>query len=303
MKKLSVVIMAFNEEKKLSDCLESIKDFADEIIVVDNNSTDKTVAIAKKYTKKIYNQKNNPKILDLQKNFGFSKASGEWILSLDADEQVTPSLEHQIRAVMTEEDNEIVGYWIPRKNIVFGKWMQHTGWYPDFQLRLFRKGKGKYITKHVHEDLALHGKTDHLTEPLLHQNYETISQFLKKLVVYAENEADAKLEKGYVYQWTDALEMPINEFISRFFAREGYKDGFHGLMLSLMMSMYHLVVFAHIWEKQKFVEAGSTDMLTDTERVIKKAAKNITYWFVHEKLKQTHSLPKKIVLKLQRKLS
>lgn len=300
---LSVVIMAFNEEKKIKECLESIKNVADEIIVVDNMSSDKTVAIAKKYTKKIYHQKNEPRILDLQKNFGFSKAKGDWILSLDADERVTDSLALQIKAALTNDDPEISAYRIPRKNIIFGKWIQHTGWYPDFQLRLFRNKKAKYTAEHVHEEMEVDGKTDQLTEPLIHENYETMRQFINKMVMYAENEADAKIKKGYRYTWTDAVTLPTNEFLSRFFAREGYRDGFHGLMLSLLMSVYYIILFGYIWEKVKFVEAGTTDFLEDTKRVIEKSHKDMMYWLINEKIKDKNSAVKKILLKIQRKIS
>lgn len=303
MKKLSVVIMTFNEEKKIKECLESIKGFADEIIVVDNNSSDKTVSIAKKYTKKIYSQENKPLILDLQKNYGFSKATSEWILSLDADERVSPALAFQINAATANANGEITGYRIPRKNIIFGKWMQHTGWYPDFQLRLFKNGKGKYALAHVHEEMAIEGKIEQLTEPLFHENFETVGRFIQKHMVYAENEAASKREKGYTYHWSDAINLPATEFISRFFAREGYKDGFHGLMLSLLMAWYHFMIFSFLWQEEKFVEAGSTDILTDTQNVLQGVSKDVSYWFIQEKIKQTRSFSKRIVLKLRRKLS
>ncbi|MGH7246419.1 MAG: glycosyltransferase family 2 protein, partial [Candidatus Levyibacteriota bacterium] len=133
MTKLSVVISAYNEERNIGPCLESVKNVVDEIIVVDNSSTDKTVAVAKKYTKNIFSQKNNPQTVDLQKNTGFEKATGEWILSLDADERVTPELASELKEVIHQSGVEIVGYWIPRKNIIFGKWIEHTGWYPDYR--------------------------------------------------------------------------------------------------------------------------------------------------------------------------
>jgi len=157
MNTLSVVITAFNEERKIKECLESVKDLAWEIIIVDNSSTDKTVDVAKKYTQKIYSQKNDPQNIDIQKNFGFSKARGEWILSLDADERVIPELAEEIRGEIEREENGVKGYFIPRKNIIFGKWIEHTGWWPDYQLRLFKKGKGKYQQRHVHQNISLDG--------------------------------------------------------------------------------------------------------------------------------------------------
>ncbi len=252
MNQLSVVITVYNGEAMLAKCLESVKDLADEIIVVDNMSTDETVIIAKKYTKKIYSQKNDPQNIDIQKNFGFSKATKEWILSIDPDEQVTPELAKEIIEKIENwklkiANSDVVGYWIPRKNIIFGKWIQHTGYYPDEQLRLFQKGKGKYISHHVHEDLHVDGSISHLHHELLHENYHTIGQFIhRNLLAYAQNEAQALMDNGYTFSYMDAMWFPAREFLSRYFAREGYKDGVHGLVLSLLLAAYHLVIFAYI---------------------------------------------------------
>jgi len=312
---ISVVISAFNEEKKIKDCLESVK-WADEIIFINNSSTDKTVEIAELYTKKIYTQKNDPLSIDLQKNFGIEKATGEWILILDADERVTPELATEIRTTidlstiyptvaLAKEDplQPTTAYWIPRKNIIFGKWIEHTGWYPDEQLRLFRKGKGKFQQKHVHEPLHVEGQTEHLKEHILHENYETVSQFLYKTInVYAFNEAEEKLKKGYKIDWRDAIRFPLKEFLSRFFAREGYKDGFHGLMLSLLMAFYHFIIFAYIWEKREFTSV-ETQEFASLPAELKNAQKELTYWLYNEKIKAEKSSVKKILLKIERKLT
>ncbi len=135
--KLSVVISAYNEEERIKKCLES-SSFADEIIVVDNSSSDNTFKVASKYTPNVFKQENNPKAIDLLKNTGFEKAKMDWILSLDADEVVDQDLVKEIEHIIKKDDKEIDGYFIPRKNIIFGKWMRHTGWYPDYQLRLFK---------------------------------------------------------------------------------------------------------------------------------------------------------------------
>lgn len=301
---LSVVITAFNEEKKLEACLESVQDIADEIVVVDSSSTDKTAAIAKKYTKHVYTQKNDPLHIDLQKNFGFSKATGDWILSLDADERVTPELGKEIKNAIEFSSSSITAYWIPRKNIIFGKWIEHTGWYPDYQLRLFRNGSGKYTEQHVHEFISVEGETVYLTEPMIHLNYETILQFfLRTATVYAPNEAEALLQKKYKFTYVDAIRMPSREFINRFFGREGYKDGLHGLVLSILMAWYHFMIFAYIWEKKNFKEVNSAAFLDDIEEETKKSYKEITYWFFNEKIKQSKNVTEKYLLKLKRKLS
>lgn len=307
---ISVAISAFNEEKKIKDCLESIK-WADEIIFVDNLSSDKTVEIAKVYTKKIYTQKNDPLNLDIQKNLGIEKATGDWILVLDADECVTAELAEEIKKICHSRaggnlnaDSEISGFLIPRKNIIFGKWIQHSGWYPDFQLRLFRRGLGKYEKKHFHEPLSVQGRIEKLNEHLIHNNFETVSQFLyKQLLVYAPNEAEELKRRGYVFDWNGAIRFPMSEFLSRYFAREGYKDGFHGLVLALLMSAYYLAIFVYLWEKKDFVEAGSENIIHGLEEELKKANKELNYWFKTKKIEKESNILKKTGLRLKRKIN
>jgi glycosyltransferase involved in cell wall biosynthesis len=285
MSKVTAVISAFNEEEQIERCLKSLS-FADEIIVVDNSSLDRTAEIAKKYTKKVFVQKNDPNLIDLQKNFGFEKASSEWILSIDADEEVPKELAEEIRAVIKKKDGAD-GYWIPRKNIIFGKFIEHTGWYPDPQLRLFRKGKGKFVQAHVHEPIKLDGESAYLNEHLIHHHYKSIAEFMDRTVnVYAPNEAQNYLDKGYQLSYFDAIRFPLNEFVSRFFARKGYLDGFHGLMLSFLMAFYHFIIFAYLWEKQGFKEHDKGDFLEETEKEFKKAGKEIVYWISKEKLER-----------------
>ena len=295
---LSVVVSVFNGEKELDDCLKSVS-FAQEIIVVNNSSTDKTEEIARKYTDKIFTRPNNP-MLNVNKNFGFSKASSEWIFSLDADERITPELQKEIEDKI---GNSVNGYWIPRKNIIFGKWIEHTGWYPDHQLRLFRKNKGKFPEEHVHEAIKVEGEIGYLKNHINHINYESISQFLNKLAtIYGPNEAGQLIKKGYSFDWRDAIRFPVKEFLSRFFAREGYKDGFHGLMLSLLMAFYHLIVFSYIWEKQKFKRINDETLLVDVERELIQSSKEIFFWFSKEKTKLIKNPVSKIFHKILRKV-
>lgn len=301
MANLSVVISAYNAEKTIENCLKSAS-FAEEIIFIDNGSSDDTAKIAKKYTSKIFNRQNNL-MLNVNKNFGFSKTLGDWILSLDSDEIITKELESEIRKALNKESN-ISGYYIPRKNIIFGKWMEHTGWYPDNQLRLFRKGKGIFPQKHVHEALKIDGEVGYLKEHMVHNHYRSIYEFITKFInIYAPNEAEQILKNGYVFNHLDAIKFPVKEFLSRFFAREGYKDGFHGLMLSILMGFYHLVVFAVVWEKLGFKKVEDRNILLDTEKEIKKSHSEFIYWFSNEKIKSSKSFVKKSLLKLQRKLS
>lgn len=296
---LSVVITAYNEEAKIAEALESVKDFADEIIVVDSESTDKTATIAKKYTKKVFTQKNNPQDIDRQKNFGFSKATKKWTLSLDADERVSPELAEEIREVLSHESAD--AYWIPRRNIIFGKWIEHTGWYPDHQLRLFKTGKGKYTKQHYHEFIEVEGRKEYLHTDLIHQNYESIHQFISRnFLIYAKNEAETKLKEGYKFSYTDAIRFPANEFVSRFFAREGYKDGLHGLVLSLLMVIYHFVMFLYLWEEEQFQQQNIR--LTELENELNVVTDQTKYWVLTSQINDEKNPLKKTALKVKRKL-
>ncbi len=298
--KLSVVISAYNEEKKITACLESVK-WADEIIFIDNSSSDKTVEIAKKYTSKIFVTPNNL-MLNVNKNFGFTKAQGNWILSLDADERITSGLAKEIKSKIQMQNFKTKGYFVPRKNIIFGKWIRYAGWYPDYQLRLFKKGFGKFEEKHVHEMIKLDGESEKLLTPMIHYNYETIDQFLRKLsTIYTSNEAEQLIKKGYVFNYLDAIRFPMREFLSRFFAREGYKDGFHGLILSLLMAFYHFIVFAKIWEQKKFISVDE-DIVEGISEEMKKSEKDLRHWFLKIKISESKNPLRKLYLKLGNKL-
>lgn len=285
MSKISVVTSVYNEEKNLPELLESVR-WADEIIVVDNSSTDKTASIAKRYTDKIY-QRPNLKMLNTNKNFGFEKASREWILNLDGDERVTSSLRDEVLEKTQKKsgkDTEVVGFYIPRKNIIFSKWIKHGLWWPDYQLRLFKKGKGKFPCQHVHEKIKVEGETAKLKNPLRHYNYRTVSQFIQKLDrIYTENEVENLIKSGRKINWYEAIRLPVADFLSVFFKREGYKDGLHGLVLSLLQSFYALIVFAKAWEKQKFWEYNPDHFLKEVSQEFNQAGKDYLFWQTKKK--------------------
>lgn len=298
--KLSVVISVFNEEKMLPASLESVV-WADEIIIVDNSSTDNTVQIARKYTDRIFPRENNL-MLNINKNYGFSKAKHEWILSLDADERVSVELKEEILRVITKSDNSISGYWIPRKNIIFGKWIQNSIWWPDEQLRLFRKGKGEFPEKHVHEKLVVENNSGRLENPLDHHNYETVSQYIYKMdKIYSESEVKNILESEKKLAWYDALKMPVSDFLKTFFLQKGYKDGLHGLVLSLLQAFYAEVVFAKVWERQGFPEYNNDRFLHDVLHEFKKNANEFHYWILTTLINNAKNKIQKVYYKLLRR--
>lgn len=245
--KLTVTIITLNEEKHLPKALQSIESLAGEIILVDSGSTDKTLSIAKKkgckiYTRKFDNYAN-------QKNFAASKAKGDWILSLDADEEIAPELATEIRQIpdQARDDGGVVAYSIPRRNIILGKEIKHTRWQPelDRHVWLWRKGKAKWVGE-VHEELKVDGKIGKLKHSKIHYQYETVSEFLEMMNRYSTRESKNKEFKLY-----NLLLQPIYNFIVRYFYRLGFLDGWRGFVLSFLMAIYHLEVQVKIWQNNQ----------------------------------------------------
>ncbi|MBI5620960.1 glycosyltransferase family 2 protein [Candidatus Gottesmanbacteria bacterium] len=304
METISIVLSVRNEETKLGRTLSSVS-WADEIIVMDNESTDTTGAIAKKHGAKVFIGKNNP-MLNKNKNLGFTKAHSDWILSLDGDEVVSPELVKEIQSIIHSPVNPLthpsdaVGYWIPRKNILFGKWIQHGLWWPDKQLRLFRRGMGSFPCMHVHEYLALDGVALDLSNPIVHYNYETVSQFIRKMdEIYTPSEVDKHLGSGYRVVWYDALRFPFSDFLKTYFAQAGHKDGLHGLALSMLQAMYSFVVFMKLWEREKFTEFDiSIDRM---EQEFTRTNKELLYWMLSAKIHETTNTMKQLWYRVVRK--
>lgn len=298
MATISIVISVYNEEAKLPGCLSSVT-WADEILVVDNESTDKTALIAKQFGARVVSQPNKL-MLNINKNYGFQKATSDWILNLDADERVTEALQKEILSVIQRSHTQADGYKIPRKNIIFGKWIEHGIWWPDYQIRLFKKNKGAFPCVHVHEYISVDGKVEPLQEPMIHENYQTVSQFLHKLdAIYTENEVENLLKKGHTIHWSDALTFPAANFLSTYYAKQGYKDGLHGLVLGLLQAVYGLVTFAKLWEKDHFKpQTISSDELSNE---IGKIRRDLTYWQLTQDIETSKGSMKSLYSKAKRK--
>ncbi|MDP2649428.1 MAG: glycosyltransferase family 2 protein [bacterium] len=298
--KLSVVVSAYNEEKNIGECLKSVERLADEIIVVDNDSNDNTGKIAKKFTEKVFSQKNNPQKIDLQKNFGFDKATGDWILTLDADERITPELAKEIKIKI--ENSHVSGYWIPRKNIIFGKWIKSEMWWPDYQLKLFKKGKGGFDKNQVHKALRVEGNTDKLENFLIHNNYVSVSQYIQKLNNYTDIESQNLFSQGYKFSWADSIRFPVDDFLKTFFLQKGYREGLHGLVLSVLQAFYMEMVFLKLWEKEGFREDEAVS-LREMKKEFKKTKNKITYWFLTSSIRDVKNPVKKLILRAARKIT
>lgn len=294
---VSVVISAWNEEEKITRCLSSVS-WADEIIVVDNMSSDKTADIARNFTKHVY-KKPNLSMLNTNKNFGFTKATGDWILNLDSDEEVPPVLAKEIRECIKSDPQEN-GFWIKRKNISFGKWIRYGLWWPDKQIRLFRRGKGKFPCLHMHEYIAVDGRVGELDEPYIHYNYETVHQYLTKIDRYSTSEARSLSDIKHQLSWHDAIRFPVSDFLKIYFAQKGYKDGLHGLVLALFQAFYSFCTFAKSWESQRFPQRDPEPPVIYKEYIDR--GKEVKYWLLTMIIDETQNRLSKFVKQIKRKL-
>ena len=276
-KKVSVVINTLNEEKNIERAIKSAA-WADEIIVCDMHSKDKTVEIAKKLGARVIFFKEEG-FVEPARNYAVSKASYDWIFILDADEEVQNVLAEKLRKIVTRL-RSINYIEIPRKNIIFGKWMQNSGWWPDYQVRLFKKGKVFWQDK-IHSKPKLNGEGIKLDPyenlAIIHHNYQTMEQFIERMNCYTSIEAEQIHKEGYKFSWKDLFEKPLNEFLSRFFANQGYKDGLHGLSASLLQAFSFLVVYLKLWQLNSFKPQEVA--LTEIKEEADKTQAALNYWF------------------------
>ncbi len=231
---LSIAIITHNEEKNIRDALESVK-WADEIIVVDANSTDSTPEICREYTDMVYSREWSG--FSEQKNMAVSLTSHEWVLVLDADERVTDGLKNEI--IKTINSNpEYAGYYVARKNHFGDRWIRHGGWWPDYTLRLFRKEKGSFMKREVHESIKIDGKTGYLKNPLVHLTYRDTEDFLKRMENYSTLAARQMHKEGRSATILGLLLRPAAAFCRMLFLQLGILDGSYGLKLSYLYSLY-----------------------------------------------------------------
>ncbi|MBN1543286.1 glycosyltransferase family 2 protein [candidate division KSB1 bacterium] len=251
---LSVIVITYNEERHISECLESVS-WADESIVVDSKSQDRTVEIAKKYTNKVI-------VTDFlgyaaNKALALSQASGDWILWLDADERVTPELANEIRLRIAKE-SAVQGYEIARKAFFLGRWIRHCGWYPGYVLRLFRRGSGRFNERQVHEGVELDGERARLQEPLLHYTDDSLEHYLWKFNRYTSLAAEDLALKNRRAGAIDILFRPPVMFVKMYLIKGGFLDGVQGLMLCLLSAAYVAAKYAKLWERGRSRDSNSS---------------------------------------------
>jgi glycosyltransferase involved in cell wall biosynthesis len=245
--RVSVAVVTWNEEERLRACLESVA-WADEIVVVDAESADKTVEIARAFTDRIW-VRPWPGFA-AQKNFALEQTTGDWVLSLDADEHVTPELSARIAEVV-RQGGSADGYALPRKNIFWGIWVRHGGLYPDFQLRLFRRGVGRFVADAVHESVRVPGRVERLAEPLLHHSYRGLEDFVARSNRYSTLAAADWVRRGRRTAVTDLILRPLARFASMYIVHRGFLDGWRGLVLAVLYANYVFLRTAKAWEARQ----------------------------------------------------
>jgi glycosyltransferase involved in cell wall biosynthesis len=222
--------------------------WADEIVVIDSGSTDRTIAICREYTEAVISREWQG--YARQKNSAIDRTTGDWVLSLDADEPIEPALAEEIKAIISSTDS-LDGYRIPRKTIFLGKWVKHGGWYPDYNLRLFRKGKGRFQERAVHEAVRVEGTVGSTRHAIEHHTYPDIASYMTRINSYSSLAVDVMADKGISKSkasWVMILMRPLLTFIHKYFFRRGFLDGKHGLVLNLFHSYYVLAKYAKAWE-------------------------------------------------------
>lgn len=277
--KLSVVLATFNEEKNIRQCLKSVKGLADEIIVYDESSTDKTRDIAKKLGAKVFKVKHEP-IFHVTKNKAINKATGDWILQLDADERLTNEMKSEIKDILVGKNfgydswisplrkfvnrflpvfpqpqpltEPVAAYWLPRRNYFLGRYLKHTGQYPDPVIRLFQRGKAVLPAKDVHEQMKVDGSVGWLASDLDHYATPKFERYLLRENRYSSLEAKFMFEDKIPVTLGNTIKFlffkPVGTFFNLYFRRRGFLDGYPGFIFSFYSGLHHAFSYMKLWE-------------------------------------------------------
>ena len=259
---LSAIILTLDEERHLPDCLASLT-WADEIVVFDSFSADRTCELARNFGARVVQHRFEN--YARQRNAALEAVEADWVFFLDADERATPAVgaeilqvarhdaigprrsaaERHLRAASSTANR--AGGWIPRHNYIFGRLTLHAGWYPDYQMRLLRRGRARYVPERpVHELVELDGAEWYLHNPLVHLNYDTVAEFIAKQHEYAAYDASVLHRRGWRPRPHHFLSAPVRQFYWRFFTLHGYRAGWHGLKLSGLMAYFEWVKFRQL---------------------------------------------------------
>lgn len=271
MKKITAVLITRNEERNIREALESVQ-WADEIVVVDAMSEDRTMEIAREYTDKVF-RRPWPGYVE-QKNHAVSLADNDWIFSIDADERVSDLLKKEIEHWRRSDEPSAHGFFIPRKSYFLGRWIKHTSWYPDEKLRLYHRNHGRWEGGRVHESVMLSEPADRFKGELLHYSYRNISDYIMRLEKYSSLAAEDHFERGKQASFLTLILNPFFNFIKCYFLKQGFRDGFPGLIISLLSAISAFFKYVKLWELRYSQKAAPLEsvrqlriLFIDTEKV------------------------------------
>jgi glycosyltransferase involved in cell wall biosynthesis len=242
--RLTVAVITLNEAHHLRRCLESVA-WADEVVVVDAESHDKTVQVAREFTDRVIVRPWAG--FAAQKNFALEQSAGDWVLSLDADEEAAPELSREIRGLVGDARAHD-GYAMRRQNVFLDRWIRHGGLYPDWQVRLFRRGRGRFVDRAVHESVAVTGRIGRLAGHLVHRSYEGVSDFVERANRYSSLAAEQAVRDGRRVRAGELALRPLGRFLSMYVLKRGFLDGRRGLILAGLYAYYVFMRSAKVWE-------------------------------------------------------
>jgi len=281
MNDITAIIVAKDFPPHIFETVESTKDIADEIVILDIGLHQEIIEKLKDTRNiRIITIKNDIPYVELIREESKSYAKTQYVLFLDPDEVIPPTLAKKI----LQEYKKYDYISMPRKNIIFGKWMEHARWWPDHQIRLFKKDSVIWHQK-LHAKPTVHGNRLTLDAQenlaITHHNYENITEYLMKMIRYAKSDASEKSKTEY--QLSDGLKDGLNEFISRYFAGEGYKDGMHGFVLSFLQMFYYFLVYIYIWEKSRYTNVENNAM-EDSHNFFMRGLYEVNHWIAKKNL-------------------
>lgn len=251
--KISAKINVFNEEANIAAVCETVS-WADEIVVCDSNSTDRTVEIARRYTDKIFNREFRG--YKDKHEYSDSMTTGDWILWMDADERITPELCEEIERLRRADPASLPdGFWIPRRTEFLGRWILHSGWYPDYQMRLYRKAASYWDGVAPHEVAHVRGRTEKLAGELHHYTTQSLSEYHHRVDRYATLAAEHLYNKGKRVRGIDLFILPIAAFIRTYLFKQGFRDGVPGLVVAIFTAYGVFLKYAKVWEKRNVKES------------------------------------------------
>ena len=242
---LSAIVVCFNEERNIAACLESLR-WCDEIVVVDSFSTDRTVEIARQYTHRVIQRPWEG--YGKQKAFAHSQASREWVLLVDADERVSPGLRSEIRQALAHDKGRYDGYLVPRLVFYLGRWWRRGEWFPDYNIRLFRRDHATWHGSDLHERILINGEVRRLLNPLHHFPYRNIDDHIQRINRYTSIAAAELRKKGQPWRLTDALFRPLFRFFKSYILKRGFLEGFAGFYVAASSAVYVFLRYAKLWE-------------------------------------------------------